>query len=363
MVGAAFGEVENPRKNIPSAVRQTLYRIGIFYVISVIAIGMAVPYTDRGLIPHGGHHDVTSSPFVIAVTNAHIKVLPEIINGSLLIFTLSAVNADIYTASRTLFALAKDKQAPAFLTHTRIGGIMDGVPLAAVAIASCFVALAYMNAAKSAQVVFVYLVNLTTVFGALNWVNILISYLFFRNGVKARGIQVSKLPYIGPLQPYGAYYALIVTILIIIFNGKPRPAQRRIPYANQYTGYAAFVPHFDISRFVTSYIGVLAYLMEIFAWKWLHRTRRVKSEDMGLEDAMRKVEASRAEALPGSEKHGFRQRLRERFCSVNVSDGEITTVNDVPLRRSSTKNSVFWPSLRRKEKNPNVSVSEELTSF
>jgi len=109
VVGAAFGEVENPRKNIPSAVRQTLYRIGIFYIISVIAIGMAVPYTDQGLTSYGGHHDITSSPFVIAVTNAHIKVLAEIINGSLLVFTLSAVNADIYTASRTLFALAKDK--------------------------------------------------------------------------------------------------------------------------------------------------------------------------------------------------------------------------------------------------------------
>jgi len=66
------------------------------------------------------------------------------------------------------------------------------------------------------------LVNLTTVFGALNWVNILVSYLFFRKGLNARGVQVSQLPYVCPLQPYGAYYALIVTVLVIVFNGKSR---------------------------------------------------------------------------------------------------------------------------------------------
>jgi len=179
---------------------------------------MAVPYTDINLSPRGGHQDVTASPFVIAVVNAHIRVLPEIINASLLVFILSAINADIYTASRTLFALAKDCQAPRLLKHTSRGGITDGVPLRAVGVASCFVALAYMNAAKSSRTVFVLLVNLTTVFGALNWVNILVSYLFFRKGLKARSIPVSQLPYVGPLQPYGAYYALFVTILVIVFN-------------------------------------------------------------------------------------------------------------------------------------------------
>jgi len=119
---------------------------------------------------------------------------------------------------------------------------------------------------------------------------------------------------------------------------------------------------FDVSNFVTSYIGVVAYLLEILAWKWLHKTRRVRPEDMGLENALREVESSRPGALPGSEESSFRRRLREKARSVKGFDGETTTVNDMPLRRSSTKNSGFWPSLWRKEKNPSVFVSDELTS-
>lgn len=40
VVGAAFAETPNPRRNIPRAVRQTLWRIAIFYVAGVFILGM-----------------------------------------------------------------------------------------------------------------------------------------------------------------------------------------------------------------------------------------------------------------------------------------------------------------------------------
>jgi yeast amino acid transporter len=49
LVGVAFGETPNPRKNVPRAVNQTLLRIVFFYIGGVLVLGMAVPYNDKTL--------------------------------------------------------------------------------------------------------------------------------------------------------------------------------------------------------------------------------------------------------------------------------------------------------------------------
>lgn len=95
----------------------------------------------------------------------------------------------------------------------------NGVPLYGVAFTGIFAALAYMNAAKNSSQVFGYLVSLVTVFGTLNWVSVLLSYINFTRGMKAQGIPRSIMPYRGPLQPYGSYCALGITIIVIFFNG------------------------------------------------------------------------------------------------------------------------------------------------
>lgn len=50
VVGIAFGETPNPRKNIPHAIKQTFWRISCFYILGVTALGMAVPYTNPRLV-------------------------------------------------------------------------------------------------------------------------------------------------------------------------------------------------------------------------------------------------------------------------------------------------------------------------
>jgi amino acid transporter len=77
-----------------------------------------------------------------------------------------------------------------------------------------------MNASKSSSTVFGYLVSLVTVFAVLNWVAILITHIRFRQALKAQGIATSDLPYVGFMQPYGSYFALFISVLVIIFNGK-----------------------------------------------------------------------------------------------------------------------------------------------
>lgn len=282
VVGSAFGETPNPRVTIPRAIRQTLWRICFFYIIGVLTLSMAVPYNNERLVgATKARVSAAASPYVIAMAIGGIKVLPDIVNACLLVFVISSANTDIYVGARTLYSLAKDGHAPAIFLYTT----EKGVPMYGVAATSVFVLLGYMNVSKSASSVFGYLVSLVTVFGALNWISVLTSYLGFRRGMKAQGIDRNQLPYRGPLQPYGAWYALGLTILIIIFNG-----------------YNAFMPKFDPATFVTCYIGIAVYLINIFGWKFIKRTKRVKANEMDLVTGRREFEVVEELERLGKEK-------------------------------------------------------------
>lgn len=93
VVGAAFAETPNPRRNIPRAVSHTLWRICVFYILGVLLMGMTVPYDNEQLV--GATNAKTSaaaSPYVIAIQLAGIGVLPDIMNAVLLIVVVSSAN-------------------------------------------------------------------------------------------------------------------------------------------------------------------------------------------------------------------------------------------------------------------------------
>ncbi|KAJ4327416.1 hypothetical protein N0V84_002188 [Fusarium piperis] len=270
VVGMTFGETPNPRKNVPRAVKQTFWRIACFYILGILVLGMAVPYNSEKLI--GATKQATSgaaSPFVVSVSLAGVGVFPDIINGCLLVFTLSAASSDIYCSSRSLYGLAKDGQAPRLFAKARD----NGNPIYAVAAASVCIALGYMNASKSSSTVFGYLVSLVTVFAVLNWVAILITHIRFRQALKAQGIAASDLPYVGIGQPYGSYFALFISILVIIFNG-----------------YDAFIPHFKVDVFILKYIGTVIFVGNVAWWKLTKKTTFWSSETVDLATGRREYE-------------------------------------------------------------------------
>ncbi|KAH9866137.1 hypothetical protein J1614_008701 [Plenodomus biglobosus] len=55
------------------------------------------------------------SPWLIAMKNACIRVLPHIVNAVILTSATSSGNAFLYTGSRYLFGVAQNGQAPRFL--------------------------------------------------------------------------------------------------------------------------------------------------------------------------------------------------------------------------------------------------------
>ena len=77
LVGVTVGEAQNPRRVIPKAIKLTFWRILVFYVLSVLLIGMLVPYNSIDLsFATKQKTGASASPFVVAVVEAGIGGLP-----------------------------------------------------------------------------------------------------------------------------------------------------------------------------------------------------------------------------------------------------------------------------------------------
>jgi amino acid transporter len=232
MVAVAAGEAEDPRRNIPKAVRRVFWRILFFYVLGSWAIGVTVPANDPHLIHPGA--GAAGSPWVIAIVRAHIPVLPNIINAVILTSASSSANAFLYTGSRYLFALAQNGQAPKQLLWCT----KKGIPLWCILITASLGLLTYMTVSAGAANVFGWFQTLTTITSVITWVNILVAFLRFRAACKAQGVTRDQLPFRSKFQPWSAYISLGYFMIIIIFNG-----------------FAVFTHgNWDTQNFVTAYV-------------------------------------------------------------------------------------------------------------
>jgi amino acid transporter len=262
LVGVTVGEAQNPRKTIPRAIRLTFYRILFFYCLSVLLIGMCVPYDSTALaFANSATANASASPFVVAIKLAKIYALDHILNACLLVFIFSAANSDLYIASRTLYGLASNGSAPAIFRKTS----SKGVPLYALGLSACFGLLAFMNVSNNTQAVFGYFVNLTTIFGLLTWISILVTHIWFVRARRAQGLDDTAMPYTAPLGIWGSYIALVLCIIVAltknfdVFTG-----------GNFSSKYATFV---------TGYVGIPVYLIFIFGHKVWTRSKGVRPHE------------------------------------------------------------------------------------
>ncbi|CAH7666656.1 amino acid permease/ SLC12A domain-containing protein [Phakopsora pachyrhizi] len=241
------GEAKNPRKSLPSAIRGVALRIGIFYLLGTFVIGLLVASDDPRLKLNS--HDAASSPFVIAIQNANIKFLPSIINAALLTSTWSAGSSNVYISSRTLYSLARSGNAPKFFRKTTSWGL----PWPAVIVSISFGVLGYLSLQNGAGVVFGWFASMNGVCGLITWITILITYIRFDAGVRHQKIDRAQFPYRSRFRTIGAYYALSMCALTLIFN-----AYGVFIAGNWQTG-SFFTGYFPIFLFITYYIANVYY--------------------------------------------------------------------------------------------------------
>jgi yeast amino acid transporter len=266
-ISMVSGETKYPRRYLKTAFKTTYFRFAFFFIGSALCVGIVIPYNSPSLVSifngtSSGAGTAAASPYVIAMKNLGITVLPHITNALLVTSILSAGNAYTYCASRSLYSLALEGQAPNILAKCT----KAGVPIFALGVTMLFPLLAFLNVSSSTSTVLTWLINLVTAAQIIDYIIISITYLFFYRACRSQGIERTSLPYYGYFQPWGAWIGVIfMTTVVMVY------------------GYSVFLPgYWDVGNFFTSYTMVLAAPVLYFGWKTVKRTSIVRPYDADL---------------------------------------------------------------------------------
>lgn len=210
LVGLAAAETANPRKELPKACKQVLFRVLLFYILSLFLITLIVPANIDQL--QGSSDDPRASPFVIVIEMGQINALPQIFNAVILLSALSVGNASVYGCSRSLLTLAEQGMAPKIFRYVDRGGR----PLPAVILTLVFGFLGYLVYASNSSTVFTWLLSVSGLSAIFAWGSICYSHIRFRQAWISQGNSLKLLPWTSPLGQWGSWVALILNILVII---------------------------------------------------------------------------------------------------------------------------------------------------
>lgn len=271
-ISLVASETINPRKTLPSAYKQVFLRLSLFFIGGALCVGILVPYNDPILLKSLGvtRPGAGGSPYVIAMQNLGIRVLPDIVNVLLVTAAFSAGNSYTYCSSRTLYGFALDGYAPRFLTATT----KTGIPLYCVLISLCWALVSFLQVNEGSATVLDWIVNLITSCQLINFTILCFVYVFFFRAMKAQGMDRQKLPFVGWYQPWLAIIGGSVTF-IMIFVGT----------------YTTFIPGgWAVSSFLFSYLMIFIDIAIFVVYKVLFRTKWRNPEEVDLVTGLREVE-------------------------------------------------------------------------
>ncbi|WP_369356737.1 amino acid permease [Streptomyces sp. cg2] len=158
VVTIAAAESDDPARAVGRAVRSAVWRILFFYVGSMLVIVTVLPWSSMR---------PGKSPYVMVLDHIGVPGAGQIMNIVVFVALLSALNANLYGASRMVFSLAERGEAPRGLlkvsgcgsprsSETERGG---GVPRRAVLASVAFGFVSVLLNLKWPDSVFLYLLN------------------------------------------------------------------------------------------------------------------------------------------------------------------------------------------------------------
>lgn len=279
LVGLAAAETANPRKSLPTAVKQVFWRICLFYIVSLALVGLLVPYTDPRLIGQSSA-DAAASPFVIAIHNASIQGLDSVMNVVIMIAVLSVGNSSIYGSSRTLTALAEQKQAPKIFSYID----RNGRPVFSIMLSSAFGFLAFLAASSSEDKAFLWMQALSGLSSIFTWGSICLAHIRFRRAWRLQGHDLDDLAFRSQAGVAGSWIGLIFNILALIaqfWTGFSPPTPNGVSPPK---GTAAL-----IENFFQAYLAVPVVLLCFVSYKIYFQTSIMHCRNMDLKTGIREL--------------------------------------------------------------------------
>ncbi|KAI0839926.1 putative proline-specific permease [Hypoxylon sp. FL0890] len=228
------GEMDSPRRNLPKASRRYFYRLIIFYVFGVLAIGILVNSNNPGLL--GGTNDAGSSPWALGIKVASISGLDSVVNVIIVLSAWSAGNSYLYLASRALYSIAEAGNAPKIFTRCT----KSGIPIYATAMSASVSALAYMNVSSSSATVFNWFINIINTGAFQSWIFCCFIYFRYRKATAVQGIPTASEALRADPEPYAAWVSMIGFTILLLLNG-----------------FTVFIDgQWNVETFISAYIGI-----------------------------------------------------------------------------------------------------------
>ncbi|MGV9339561.1 amino acid permease [Streptomyces sp. NPDC003688] len=197
----AAGESEDPQRAVTKSTNSIIWRIGVFYLGSILVVVSLLPWNDPSIAKDGS--------YVAALGSLGIPHADQIMQFIVLTSVLSCLNSGLYTASRMAFSLGDRGDAPKAFARTN----SRGVPMAAILASVAFGFLAVFFNYAYPKTVFLFLVNSSGAVALFVWLVICFSQLRMRKIIQREAPE--KLVVKMWLYPYltWATAALIVFVL------------------------------------------------------------------------------------------------------------------------------------------------------
>jgi amino acid transporter, AAT family len=202
LIGITAGEAENPKKSIPTAVNNVVWRILIFYILALGIMMVLYPWNKVGT---GG------SPFVLIFDKIGIPGAANIINFVVLTAALSAFNSGLFSTGRMLYNLSLQNNGPKYFGRLS----RHSTPKRGILFSSLFLLVAVFLNYIVPEKVFMYISSVATVAVITSWTIILVTQIKFRQSKTKQ--EVEKLEFKMPLHPISSYLALAFLAFVIIF--------------------------------------------------------------------------------------------------------------------------------------------------
>ncbi len=199
IVSVAAAETQDPAHSVGKAIRTVVWRILVFYIGSVFVIAAVLPSDSEGL----------KSPFAGVLNLAGIPGAGTAITLVAVVAMLSALNANLYGASRMVFSLSERGEAPAFLSRLR--GAQ--VPMAAVGVSVAFGFIATILELLFPDHVLPALLNLVGSTCLVVWGTALVSQFILRRRADREG---TELPLRMKGFPFLTVFGLALLALIFV---------------------------------------------------------------------------------------------------------------------------------------------------
>ncbi|WP_212914134.1 amino acid permease [Streptomyces sp. TS71-3] len=240
LVGVAAGETAEPQKVVPRAVNSIMWRVGLFYVGSVVLLALLLP---------GTLYSADESPFVTVLSKIGIPAAGDVMNLVVLTAAMSSLNSGLYSTGRILRSMASAGSAPRATARMNGNQVPYGGIMLTCAVCVAGVGLNYLVPADAFEIV----LNIASLGIISTWVIIMVCHLAFVRRAK-EGL-LERPHFRLPGSPVTEIVTIAFLISVLVLMGKDPEVGRKTLYLIPFVVAALVVGWFRVRKRVAEVAG------------------------------------------------------------------------------------------------------------